>query len=263
MEKIDSKIEEEEILTSLNIANSLWVQKNYHYEKDFLDMLARNSGADLRLADFNKENEIARLEINALIEEQTNGIFKNYLREGTIQPNTRMVLANAIYLKAAWSKPFPEEKTSNQPFHLLDGSTVEVPMMHQASVFNYAAGNAYQAVDLRFSNDMSMLIIVPKERQFDKIDKFLDRSLYEDILSKLDFTEVTLALPKFSSESGFQLEQNLSNMGMPDAFDSSLANFSGMTGGQDLVVDKILHKAFIAVNEKKRRSSRGDSCFPS
>jgi len=255
LEKIDSILEEEKVLTSLNIANSLWVQKNYRYEKDFLDMLARNYGSGLRLADFNKENEIVRLEINALIEEQTNGIFKNYLGKDAIKPNTRMVLANAIYLKAAWSESFPEEKTSNQSFHLLDGSTIEVPMMHQASVFDYAAGNTYQAVDLRFKNDMSMLIIVPKEGQFDKVDKYLDRSLFEDILSKLDFTDVTLALPKFSSESGFHLEQNLSNMGMPDAFDSSLANFSGMTGSQDLVVDKILHKAFIAVNEKNAEAA--------
>ena len=105
----------------LNIANAIWGQKDYEFLPAFLDVLAENYGAGLRILDFRTETEKSRVAINDWVSDQTEGRIKDLIPQGAIDALTRLVLTNAIYFNAAWEYPFYKEMTANGPFYLLDG----------------------------------------------------------------------------------------------------------------------------------------------
>jgi serpin B len=234
----------------LNIANALWGQKDYHFLPEFLDLLQTYYSSGLNTLDFINEPEESRLAINQWASDQTEGRIKDIIPPGVINALTRLVLANAIYFNAHWQYQFSESATRDGVFHLLDGSTITTPMMHQEEQFSYTAGDNYQAVRLPYlGNEFAMTILLPGDGQFEEFENSLDAQMLEDITAKLQSQQVNLALPKFQFESSFQLNQALSDMGMPDAF-SDGADFSGMTGNMELFIGSVLHKSFVAVDEE-------------
>jgi serpin B len=114
----------------LNIANAIWGQQGHSFAQAYLDLLAQNYGAGLRLADFVKEPEPSRNAINEWVSQQTQEKIKDLFPQGTIDSSTRLALVNAIYFKASWMFPFQESATKGGAFHLKDGSQVRVPMMY-------------------------------------------------------------------------------------------------------------------------------------
>jgi serpin B len=235
----------------LNIANSIWGQRDYHFEADFLDVLAENYGAGLRLVDFiNNPGEAGDL-INAWVEEETQEKIKDLIPEDALDELVRLVLANAIYFKAAWSTEFEEAMTQDAPFTLLDGSQVSVPTMRQTEGMPYASGDGWQAVELAYEGGrQSMLILLPALGEFEAFEAALDADRVNEIIAALQWNMVELSLPKFSFESEFELGDVMEAMGMPTAFDEKRADFSGMTGVRELFIGSILHKAFVDVNEE-------------
>ena len=242
----------DQIPLQLNIANGVWAEQSFPFLQNFLDTIALNYGAGIHQADFVKQYEAVRKEINQWVEDQTKNKIQNLLAPGTLDANTRMVLVNAIYFKADWLNPFDKNSTSDQPFHLLDGSTVTTPMMSQDNLnVPYAQGNGWQAVDLPYAGETaSMTIIVPDAGNFEAFDSSLDSSKLDSILKSLEPTTLKLNLPKFSFTRDFGLTGPFSALGMTDAFDPSRADFSGMTGKPDLYISDVVHKAFVAVDEK-------------
>ena len=233
----------------LNIANAIWGQKDYAFLESFLDTLARNYGAGLRLLDFAADAEKARATINEWVSEQTEGKIEELIPQGVLSAATRLVLTNAIYFNAAWAEPFEEEQTSDGTFHLLDGDEVTVPMMRQTTSFGYAAGQGYQAVELPYDgHELSMVILLPDATQFQGFEASLDAERMDSIVDQLESQQVALTMPKFEFDAEFQLNDALKAMGMEDAF-SGAADFSGMTGGRDLFISSVIHKAFVSVDE--------------
>jgi serpin B len=233
----------------LNIVNAIWGQKDYTFLSTFLDVLAENYGAGLRILDFINETEQSRVAINDWVSDQTEGRIKDLIPQGAIDALTRLVLTNAIYFNAAWENPFNEHMTAGGPFYLLDGGQVSVPMMKQTESFGYTEGEGYQAVELQYDgNELSMVILLPEAGQFEAFEETLDAQQVDAIISGLQPTGVALTMPKFEFDSEFSLKDTLSEMGMPIAF-SGAADFSGMTGTLDLQITAVLHKAFVSVDE--------------
>ncbi len=233
----------------LNIVNAIWGQKDYTFLDEFLDVLAENYGAGLRLVDFISETEKSRVTINDWVSEQTEGRIEDLIPRGVLDVMTRLVLTNAIYFNAAWEYPFEEDATYDGLFNLLDGSEVTVPLMTQTESFKYTEGNGYQAVELPYDgNELSMVILLPEEGQFEAFEGSLDADLVSDIIEELESKEVFLTMPKFEFESEFGLKPALAAMGMPVAFTEE-ADFSGMTGVRDLYIAEVIHKAFVSVDE--------------
>jgi serpin B len=247
----EGEITQEEVdAFRLNIANALWGQKDYSFLSEFLDLLQAYYGSGLNTLDFTNEPEESRLEINQWASDQTEGRIKDIIPPGIINASTRLILANAIYFNANWQHKFTESATRNDDFYLLDGSTVTVPMMHQEENFSYTEGDNYQAIRLPYLGDeFAMTILLPGEGQFEDFENSLDTQMLKDITAKLESQRVDLTLPRFQFESSFRLNQALSDMGMPKAF-SDGADFSGMTGNMDLYIGAVLHKSFVAVDEK-------------
>ncbi len=234
----------------LNIVNAIWGQQDYHFREDYLDLLARNYGAGLRVLDFQSEPEPSREIINRWVEEQTENRIKDLIPQGAIDSLTRLVLTNAIYFNAAWQSQFEKGATTQDLFYLLDGTELTVPMMNQTSSYRYASGSNFQAVELPYDgNEISMVILLPDQGHYDLFEGALDQELVGSVMDDLQSTRIALSMPRFNLETTLDLKQALQAMGMVDAFDANGADFSGMDGTMELYISDVLHKAFVEVDE--------------
>lgn len=239
----------------LSIANSLWAQENYRFLDTFFDLNKKYYGAGLNFVDFERETEPARIAINTWVENETQQKIKELIKRGMIDPLTTLVLCNAIYFKGDWLSQFDKERTADTDFYISSDKTIKVPMMSQKSKFKFKELGNFSAIELPYEgNDLSMIVFLPK-----KIDGLaeLERNLTNDnVKNWIDKlfnsyeSEILVSLPKFKTTCEFELSKILSDMGMPSAFSLPPADFSGMTGRKDLFISKVIHKAFVDVNEE-------------
>ena len=241
----------------LNIANAIWGQEGHEFLTSFLDVLAEQYGSKVRRADFHGAPGESRARINDWAARETGDRIESLVPPGAIVPTTRLVLANAVYFKAAWESPFPKGATAAGLFHPLSGGKVQAPMMRQEGRFGYAQGDGLQAVELLYDGaEISMTILLPDEGTFRDFEGSLAVSAVDGILDDLGTRLVRLTMPKFEVEASFSLADALAAMGMPNAFDERAADFSGMDGtscfaGDDecLLVADVVHQAFLSVDE--------------
>jgi serpin B len=234
----------------LHIVNAIWGQQGYPFLSGYLDILAEDYGAGLRVLDFMKNPEQARVAINDWVSRETEEKIQDLIPPGAVDALTRLVLTNAIYFNAAWQYPFDKGRTADGDFFLVDGSKVSVPMMRQTESFGYAAGDGWQAVELPYDGrELSMVVLLPDTGQFGAFGASLDSSRVDSIIQQIVIKDVDLSLPKFTFSSDFGLKKALTALGMKDAFIPDVADFSGMDGRRDLFVQDVVHKAFVAVDE--------------
>jgi serpin B len=235
----------------LTTANRLWGQKGYDFQADFLKLTQKDYGAGLQEVNFAGAPDAARKTINAWVEEQTKDKIKELLQPGIITGNTRLVLTNAIYFKASWFRPFRKEATAPGKFRLPDGTSVDVPMMHQTESAGYLKGDTFALLDLPYERgDLSMIVLLPKEvGGLPALEKELTAEKLGTWLAKRQPAEVRLTLPKFKMTSEFLLNGALAKLGMKKAFDPKQADFSGMTTRDQLFISAVVHKAFVDVHE--------------
>jgi serpin B len=236
----------------LRLANALWGEQTFPFYTDYLALVEASYGAPLHLTDFINAPDAARDTINAWVAEQTADRIQDILPADVVGPDTRLVLTNAIYFKGAWFNPFNQGATVDAPFFLLDGSTVDVPMMHTTAFFGYAEGEGYRAVQLSYQgSDLALLVMVPDD--FVAFEAALTAEIFNSIARDITYTQVQLGLPRFTFETALSLSETLKALGMTDAFDSGRADFSGMAAvapDANLYISDALHKAFIAVDEE-------------
>ena len=242
----------------LNVANAIWGQEGYQFLPEFLDVLAANYGAGMMAVDFVGAPDDSRVRINDWVTEETEGKIKDLLPPGTIERSTRLVITNAIYFNASWLWQFNPRDTEVRPFHLAGGRTVAVPMMTETTkeFYGYARGDGYQVVDVPYSwGETSMTVLLPDEGKLGEFEDSLDSELFDRIIDDIEIDYVTLTMPLFEFESEFSLGDTLAGTGMPDAFDDRSADFSGMTGSSDLWISRVVHKAFVSVDEEGTEAS--------
>ena len=253
--------DEENQAFTLDIVNQTWGQTGFDFVDDYLDMLAVNYGAAMSLVDFVSDYEQIRQDINAWVEDQTKDRIVELLPEDSLQDDTRFVLVNAIYFYGSWASPFNESATSEQAFHLLDGSTADVPMMRQDASFPWATDedSGSLAVSLPYvGEEVSMVAIMPddEEADFAQWEAQFDRAAFDAVVDQLAAGRIYLSFPRFEDEGAYELKEIFEVMGMIDAFDSCDADFSGVTGHppcinfKSLYISDIFHKAFISVDEE-------------
>lgn len=235
----------------LSIANSTWGQDGYVWLDPFLDTLAVNYGAGMRILDFIMDPDNSRLIINRWVEDRTENKIKNLLQPGVIDSDTRMVLVNAIYFNASWLEPFEPDITEPRNFYLLDNSSASVPMMSQTEDHGYSEGNGWKAVELKYDGEeLSMVIILPDTGRFAEIEGAMTSEWIDDLVDSMGEYSVTLTMPKWEFESQFGLADTLKSMGIVDAFNPGVADLSGMDGSMNLFISDIVHKAFVSVDEE-------------
>lgn len=254
---------EEKGYIKLNIANSLWIQEGYHLRNEFVNVNKEYYNSELKFVDFLYHPEEAKTDINTWVEEKTNDKIKNLIGVGVLNPTTRLVLCNAIYLKSPWANQFDINDTKKAPFHLTSQENIQIDMMNQIEDFRYKDFDTFSSLELPYTSmdesfrgyhELSMIIFLPKK--IDGLDKFeegLNGSNVEQWINELMAihpVEIIVSMPKFTTTSEFELANTLSEMGMPSAFRPGTADFSGMTGTKELFLDKAIHKAYVDINEK-------------
>jgi serpin B len=233
----------------LKTANAIFGQQGKTFMQPFLDTLARNYGAGLRVLDFETDPDGSRQTINQWVEEQTNDRIKDLLPQGSVTEYTRLVLSNAIYFSAAWAEPFESSETADKPFFIGGDAQVAVPTLHQNSEHGYGEGDGYKAGELSYDGlQLSMVIVVPDDLK--AFEASLDAAKLKSIVASLSVHQLDISLPKFKFDAPLGLKDKLSNLGMVDAFDETRADFSGLDGTRNLFISDVLHKGFVAIDEK-------------
>ena len=234
------------------LAHRAWVQNGFRLRPEYVATVRDDFGFDVGTADFRGSPDAARTAINQWVEEKTRQRIKDLFPPGSIDSDMRLVLANAIYFKGLWDRQFDKKATRPAPFHTGKTTTREVPTMSLSEHFAIADVGGARALELPYKEkQLSMVLVLP-----DDIDGLaaLEKRLSADTLSawvsNLREREVEVALPRFTATQEFKLTKTLAGMGMPSAFDAQAADFSGMTGGRDLYVGIVVHKAFVDVNEE-------------
>ena len=239
----------------LSIANSLWAQKEYHFLDSFLNLNKKYYNAGLKFVDFKAQTEQSRQAINAWVEGKTHNKIKELIKPGLLDPLTRLVLCNAIYFKGKWLIQFDKKKTIDSDFWVSSDKSIKVPMMSQKGNFRFKDFGRFKAIELPYKGkELSMVIFLSKDRDgIAGLEKNLTNKNIKKWISELTGsykTEVLVSLPKFKTTSEFELSNVLGGMGMKSAFSLPPADFSGMTGKKDLFISKVIHQAFIDVNEE-------------
>jgi serpin B len=235
----------------LVVANALWGQAGYPFRPEFKELMAKNYEAGFREADFAGDAEKARLDVNAWVEEKTAKRIRDILEPGALTPATRLVLANAVYFKAAWEDPFEKEATRPGDFLVSGKETVRVSFMNRSGTFAYAETPELQVLWLPYrGRDLAMAVLLPRAGEgLAAIEKKLDAKALQGWTSAARHEEVDVSLPKFRIESCFQLGGTLQEMGVKDAFSGVKADFTGMAEKHDLSIALVIHKSFVDVNE--------------
>jgi serpin B len=241
----------------LHLSNTLWGSQQGTYLESYLDTLAEDYGAGIRLVDF-KASEQARQTINQWVSNETEDHILELLPPGTIQGNTDLVLTNAVYFKAGWDQSFNAENTREQAFTLLDGQLVSGPMMDGIFELPYTQTGAVKAIDLPYEGGtFSMLILLPEADYFESTVESLDSRTLNTILEAMTPVSVQVSLPKYQFDSAKQMKNPLMALGMVGAFGD--ADFSGIDGSRELFIDEVYHQAFISVDEAGTEGASGSS----
>lgn len=230
------------------VANSLWLDNDFEVISKFEKTLSRDYQAKMMRTDFIRNPLIALKNINQWVSDNTNNKIPAILDE--VSPLTRVVLVNAVYFLADWEHPFKEAQTADDDFILASGEKVMTPFMKQTRAFSYFEDNMFQAVMLPYKNSrFSMLILLPKDNEIKFALDAFDESYLEQIMENNDYTRIDLQLPRFEIDYKRELKDDLALMGMPLAF-TDLADFSGISKKQNLMIGQVMHRAYIKVDEK-------------
>lgn len=238
----------------LSVANSLWMQKGRPWRAAYLATARDDFRAGLFEADFARNPDTAAGRINRWVERETRDRIQNLIGDGTLTPDTRLVLANAIYFKARWESEFKKKDTEPQDFTRLDGTKVKAPLMFQKDGFNLREEDGLQVLRMPYDGGACALYVMLPAKH-DALPA-LEARLTPDVLERWTGTKdmrgesVRVWLPRFKFTVPVQLNGALQRMGMKEAF-SDVANFKGMTDSADaLKITDVLHKAFVELDEQ-------------
>lgn len=223
---------------ALDSANQLFAQADFTFLEPFLEALAADYGAGVRLVDYRAATEAARAAINDWTAERTHDRIEEIIPQGGLTPDTRLTLVNALYFKAPWAEEFPDPVDGD--FTLASGETVQVPRISaMPRTAGYAEGNGWQAAQVPYVDNTLAMTLVKADR-----DPIAD---LPDILARIEIGSVQITMPTWTFRSDNTLKDPLKQIGMVAPFEA--ADFSAMTTDADLAISDVFHQVFIAVDQ--------------
>lgn len=240
----------------LRVVNRLFGQQDYDFAPDFLALTGARYGAPLEPVNFRGGADAARTRINGWVAQQTNARIDELLPAGSVDPQTRLVLVNAAYFLGAWKHGFSADVTRDVWFYGSSGRSA-VRMMNQMQRHEYARVDGVQVLQMRYRGDeLAMMLVLPDARDgLGALEASLDDARLERWVTALRELRVSVYLPRFEiANARLPLTETLPEMGMPLAFDSHRADFSGMVAAENrtpgLYLSDVFHEAFVKVDEE-------------
>lgn len=250
----------------LGLSNTLWGQADYPFRASFLNTLAHNYGSDLQSVDFSANPDDTRRRINQWGKRASGGHVEELIPPSAIDTDTRLVLANAVFLRADWQQPFDPQDTEPGKFTRPDGTVVEVPMMHQKGDFpllrkrgdDAEGGVGYDMIELPYvGGEVSMVLMVPSRKwSLADLEQVVDAAWIKSRFADLDqgSGEAMVTMPRFTFGNDFELTDQLRALGMTTAFDAQRADFGRVTdptsAAEGLHLDWVVHDTYVAVDEE-------------
>lgn len=237
----------------LQIANKLYIMKEYNLRPEFRELLTESFHSSPDNIDFVVVMEAANT-INQWIENKTNKCIRNVVSPNDFGIDTKLVLVNAIHFKGEWTVMFDENQTQYENFCLDSGNTINVSMMNSTNNYDYAELQDLDAKALQMKyrdTSLYMMFILPnKYGGLTELQQGLQWVPLKSIISQLSQQKVSVKLPRFQAEFTQELSELFKQMGIKKIFSSQADLQKAIETKQKLQVSKILHKAFIEVNEK-------------
>ena len=233
----------------LQIANSIWYDKDFSAETAFVTTNQTNFGAEVTKLDFS--NASAAVMINAWVKEKTNSLIPEIIDQ--IPAEAVMYLINAVYFKGQWKYQFEKDKTVQKPFYLSGGSTIQVQAMHQHETLPYFKGAAFQAVTLPYNQgNYNMTVLLPDAgKTVNDVITSLSQENWNAWIPQFSEADIQLQIPKFKyTYEEKQIKPVLAALGMEVAFDSNKADFTRINSAGGLYISDIKHKTYIATDEE-------------
>lgn len=239
-------IEKDSDAVELAIANSIWLNENFHFTDEFTKNTVEFFQAETTAIDVNNDQSVDK--INKWVSEATNHKIAEII-EAPLDPNLAAIVINALYFNGKWQYEFNKELTEELPFFAPD-TEIKIPMMVLEEELAYIDADDFQAVKLPYGKgEMHMHIFLPKD--MDEFTKELTVENWQSWQTEFEKTNGTVILPKFKLEYETELNQALQHLGMELAFDPESADFSKMIKEEDpLWIDKVKQKTYIDVNEE-------------
>ena len=231
--------------------NIMWLESAASVRDDYLARLS--DAVSVERCDFARAPEAARQRINDTVAEQTAGKIADLIPSGVIDTLTRLVLTNAVYMKALWTHQFPASETKQKPFYTERTGAAPADLMHLRTRLAYQRGDGYQAVLLPYrGGSLAMAAVLPDGPLTEFTGRLGDLggvgALLAGLLSDDAEHDVDLSFPRFRINAGFMLADTLQALGVRTAFTAD-ADFSGISDTR-LRISAVVHKAYIDVGEE-------------
>ena len=240
----------------LSLANSIWFKDdpNFIVERSFLQTNADYYGAGAYKAAF---DEGTRNDINNWVKEHTDGMIPEIIDE--IPKEAIMYLVNALAFEAEWEEDYKEHQVWEEEFTMEDGTRQDAEMM-------YSQEHTYLEDDLatgfiKYYKDRRYAFVAMLPNEGITVSEYVNSLTGEqlwDLLNNPTNVTVYAAMPKFQTEYDIEMSEALQEMGMTDAFDWRVADFSRLgtynVDGMNICINRVLHKTFISVTELGTRA---------
>jgi len=237
--------------TILEIANALWVEKDFPVSKAFADGLSKNYDAYVKNLDFSSRDAVKT--INKWCSEKTHEMIPDFLKE--LSPDNVLILMNALYFNGKWKEKFESSQTAEDKFLTIDSKSVKKEFMHIEKDFNYAEteDGKIRMCELPYGNGAFVMDVILPDPDVDFkefIDKMTDEE-WKTMFAYRDTQKIQLSLPKFRMEAEYDLRDALMAMGMPLAYQKGKADLKKMCSDDSWIlwVDRTIQKTVIDVDE--------------
>jgi len=233
----------------MQIANSIWYHNTFNVQQTFILANQQYFDASVTPLDFSSPNAVQL--INSWVNEKTNTLIPNVIDE--IPAEAVMYLINAVYFKGQWKYQFDKAKTELKPFHLYDGTELQVASMIQHEEHPFFQGPGFAAIELPYNQgNYVMSILLPDAgKTVDDVFFQLSQANWNTWSSQFANRDIQLQLPKFKYKyEEKQMKPILSDMGMGIAFDPDNADFTRINSDGGLYISRVIHKTYIETNEE-------------
>ncbi|XP_039116924.1 serpin-ZXA-like [Dioscorea cayenensis subsp. rotundata] len=240
-------------------SNGVWVDRSVSLKPSFKQIASETYKAEAKTVDFQSNADQVAKEVNAWVENLTSGLIKGLLPSGSVDHETRLVFGNALYFKGLWDKKFDATGTTNSEFHLLDGSSVQVPFMTSEDKQLLSAHDGFKVLGLPYKKGVdgrqfSMYLFLPDAQDglWSLLEKLKDLGSLDRYLPARKVAVGEFKIPKFKVSFGFEASEVLKALGLELLFSENcdLSEMVDSPTGQNLYVPSVIHKSFIEVNEE-------------
>jgi serpin B len=234
---------------ALSLANAVFYRNGFSFKSVYLNTMNTEFGSKVQGLDFSLPSSIST--INKWASDNTNGKIPKVIDR--IDPDIVMFLLNALYFKGNWSYRFDKSLTADRPFYAEGGNTLNVSTMNGEVGARTYRGDKFTAIELPYGRtNFTMVIIVPEGSLSGFIPSFTAgewKTLTNHLNGLTDYGKVNVYMPKFGFSFEKYLNDQLKSMGMIDAFDTQLADLSGISDEQ-IYVNFVKQNTFVEVNEE-------------